>query len=121
MSHLVGVLLDGLIETRPRTGTGTVAQWKARVTESLISSYDATRKRVLKEQPTGSYLCQLSRNVYMFIKKRLKVPLHKGIIDHPTYNSGQNQGKDGIGSQISKVYLALRKGSFQDDAILYSW
>jgi phenylalanine ammonia-lyase len=54
--------------------------------------------------------------MYEFVRKGLGVPLHRGIVDHPTYPSvtEDHAGKELIGSQVSKIYMALRGGAFRD-------
>ncbi|KAL5360773.1 L-Aspartase-like protein [Aspergillus floccosus] len=120
-NNSLGVLLDCLgVDDSRCMDASTVHQWRTRVTKTLASSYATARERFLKEQTTATYLCQSSRNFYTFVRERLGVSMHKGIVDHPTYDSGRSKKKENIGSQISKVYVALRKGDFQE-VMLSSW
>ncbi|KAL4891560.1 L-Aspartase-like protein [Aspergillus ambiguus] len=114
-NHSFSTLLDCLSAGNCQwANVNTTQEWKNRVIDTLAHSYTETRERFFKNQTTTSYLCQSSRNFYVFVREKLGVPMHRGIIDHPTYKPGQDQQKEGIGSHISKVYTALRKGEFQE-------
>ncbi|THC96837.1 hypothetical protein EYZ11_003661 [Aspergillus tanneri] len=94
--------------------------WEVNICETLKQTYAITRKRFLHKQTTKTYLCSASRNCYKFVRESLNVPMHKGIVDHPTYHSGDTHKKECIGSQISKIYMALRQGQVRD-VLLRCW
>lgn len=98
-----------------------VRQWKNQVATTLQQTYDTLRAEyvsksqsgVLGDLPTVKYLCRTSRILYLFVREELGVPLHRGYEDHPTANRGESgRGKLTIGSQVSKIYTALREGRF---------
>ncbi|KAJ5809923.1 L-Aspartase-like protein [Penicillium pulvis] len=110
-NHSVGAFLSLL----PDAGISqdmVAGQWKNSVADTLQQSYDATRTKFLADPPTKGYLCSTSQKLYTFVRDELKVPTHRGIEAHPTYNRAKSQGKESIGSQVSKVYTALREGRF---------
>ncbi|KAE8137967.1 L-Aspartase-like protein [Aspergillus pseudotamarii] len=118
-SYSVGVLLSSFAAecnsaNSNLTDAQTVQHWQTRVCNVLHQSYATTRETFLTSQTTKSYLCSSSRNFYVFVREKLAVPMHRGIADHPTYDSVERRKKECIGTQISKVYTALRKGEFQD-------
>ncbi|KAL4787314.1 L-Aspartase-like protein [Aspergillus varians] len=91
-----------------------VSRWQVRVTDILKKDYDANRKVYLASPSTGSLLCTSSSKIYHHVRGALKVPMHKGLVDHPTYVSASDDGTDKktIGSHISTIYTALREGQF---------
>ncbi|KAB8266171.1 L-Aspartase-like protein [Aspergillus pseudonomiae] len=124
-SYSVGILLRSLAaESNPAnsalTGFESAQHWQTRICNVLGQSYAAVRETFLTKQMTKSYLCSASRSFYVFVREKLAVPMHRGIADHPTYNLTGRHKKECIGTQISKVYTALRKGEFQD-ALLSCW
>ncbi|KAE8155249.1 L-Aspartase-like protein [Aspergillus avenaceus] len=113
----MGLLLDLLHAEAPYIAISTTAQqWKARVREALHQCYSTTRARFIVNPTTKPYLCRASRNLYNFVRETLAVPMHRGISDHPTYESGEGH-KVCIGSQISKVYTALRQGDMREQLL----
>ncbi|KAE8385712.1 L-Aspartase-like protein [Aspergillus alliaceus] len=124
-SYSVGVLTSCLQrEGNPARSflidVGLVKDWETQVCHALKQSYAEQREKFFENQTTKSYLCSASRSFYSFVRETLAVPMHRGIADHPTYDSGENRKKECIGTQISKVYTALRKGRFQD-VLLSCW
>ncbi|KAJ5631129.1 L-Aspartase-like protein [Penicillium longicatenatum] len=107
----VGILLDQFSDTGISQDTA-VSQWKSSVANTLQQSYEAARTTFLANPPTKEYLCSTSQKLYTFVRDELKVPTHRGIEAHPTYNREKSHGKECIGSQVSKVYIALREGKF---------
>ncbi|GKZ28258.1 hypothetical protein AbraIFM66950_000070 [Aspergillus brasiliensis] len=107
-----------------------VQQWTSRVADTLERTYDSLRTRQVTLSRSGDprataitarYLCRTSRKLYLFVREELGVPLHRGYDEHPTANRGDGiEGKLTIGSQISKVYTALREGRFKQ-VLLDSW
>ncbi|OJJ96465.1 hypothetical protein ASPACDRAFT_34556 [Aspergillus aculeatus ATCC 16872] len=114
-----GTLLDLL--PPPKTGAGaaetnlpSLRDWKRTLACTLRESYETVRATRFTQTttfpPTPTYLCGASRRLYAFVREELGVPLHRGFADHPTVDRAQSAGKLTIGSQVSKVYMALREG-----------
>lgn len=122
----VGLLLSligqhGTADVHPdHTGLNDVAKalkWKEAVAAVLTETYNGVREAFLREQTTKQYLCHASKNMYSFVRETLAVPIHRGIADHATKESGDGRSrteKPLIGSHISKIYTALRSGELQD-------
>ncbi|CAL5868712.1 uncharacterized protein PFLUO_LOCUS2939 [Penicillium psychrofluorescens] len=89
-------------------------QWKSSVANILETTYAANRKLFFQNRKTASYLCTSSQKLYGFVRERLGVPMHRGLVDHPTYVSGEKTLNESIGSHIGKVYAALRGDEFRD-------
>ena len=95
-----------------------IGEWKKAVSNALEKSYQNTRVLFIREPSTKKYLCHASRTFYAHVREHLCVPLNEGIIDHPTYDTDirerSSQSKRTIGSQVSKIYGALRHGEFRE-------
>jgi phenylalanine ammonia-lyase len=90
-------------------------QWMKQVDDILVGSYAATVKQFLIGTTTKQYLGASSTILYEFVRETLGVPMHRGVIDHPTYESGEPASeKKTIGTNIAQVYAALRGGKFMD-------
>jgi phenylalanine ammonia-lyase len=116
----VGVLLDHLPADAGVSQEGSARQWKSSVSGALQKGYDAARTKFLANSTTKIYLCTASRKLYKFVREDLKVPPHTGIDAHPTTDRGNSEGKECIGSQVSKIYTALREEKFRD-ILLSCW
>lgn len=108
--------VGSLLEHCPLEAT-LIEQWKKAVSDALEQSYQKTRELFIREPSTKKYLCHASRTFYTYVREHLRVLLNEGIVDHPTYETrqqGQNaRSKQTIGSQVSKIYEALRHGEFR--------
>lgn len=99
--------------------TSAVSAWQTQVADILTASYAQAREQFLLVPTTKLYLCRASLKFYEFVRDTLKVPLHRGIVDHPTYETGEGDKKC-IGSRIGEVYAALRRGDVRD-VLLGCW
>ncbi|KAL4985198.1 L-Aspartase-like protein [Aspergillus falconensis] len=90
-----------------------VHKWQCTITDILKQHCAANRKAYFANPPSGKLLCSSSAKVYNFVRGTLKVPMHKGLVDHPTYTSVDDEcDKRTIGSHIGTIYAALREGRF---------
>lgn len=100
-----------------------ITKWQARTTDILMQAYTANRKSYLAS-PKASLLCTPSTKIYNYVRGTLNVPMHKGLMDHPTYVSdsrdASSSDKKTIGSHISTIYAALREGQFMS-VLLECW
>ncbi|KAJ5095419.1 Phenylalanine ammonia-lyase [Penicillium alfredii] len=113
----LGALLDVLGD---RADGKSIQQWKTITASILETRYAAARKLFFQNRTTAQHLCSSSQKLYGFVRDKLAVPMHRGLVDHPTYDSGENIRKESIGSQIGKIYAALRAGEFHE-VLLASW
>jgi phenylalanine ammonia-lyase len=93
--------------------------WSEELTSIIASSVRETRVRFSSgEGPTTlEYLGHGSATMYRFVRYELNVPLHKGLVEHPTYPNAERDGvrasageKVTLGKRISTIYGALRSG-----------
>ncbi|KAL4774403.1 L-Aspartase-like protein [Aspergillus nidulans var. acristatus] len=96
----------------PSIDGNVVRKWQSTVTDLLKYHCAANRKAYFANPPTGKLLCSSSAKIYNFVRETLKVPMHKGLVDHPTYPSACEGEKRTIGSHIGTIYAALREGQF---------
>ncbi|KAL4979764.1 L-Aspartase-like protein [Aspergillus desertorum] len=90
-----------------------VHKWQCTITDTLKHHCAANRKAYFVNPPTGKLLCSSSTKIYNFVRTTLKVPMHKGLVDHPAYLPNSDEGdKRTIGSHIGTIYAALREGRF---------
>lgn len=90
-----------------------VQQWMDEVNDLLVESYARTREAFFVRTTTKNYLCSSSKKFYAFVRESLGVPMHRGIVDHPTYDSGECAAeKKTIGANITQIYSELRSGGF---------
>ncbi|KAL8832270.1 MAG: hypothetical protein Q9191_000369 [Dirinaria sp. TL-2023a] len=90
-----------------------IKAWKPRACAILAETYATTRSWFLAEQNTADYLGLASKKLYIFVRRTLGVPFHKGLEDHPTPTeptSADGRQKKTIGSWIGIIYESLRNG-----------
>ncbi|PWY86688.1 phenylalanine ammonia-lyase [Aspergillus heteromorphus CBS 117.55] len=117
-SNTVGVLLSQLYFHRVikdgQIPSAALQQWQDSVVGVLTEEYQTSRSAFFVQQTTQDYLCTSSKILYCYVRETLKIPLHRGIEDHPTYSAQSTDNaadnKVTIGSHISAIYLALREG-----------
>ncbi|KAL2827212.1 L-Aspartase-like protein [Aspergillus cavernicola] len=115
VSNTIGTLFALMIKNNPDSLdgiAGLVCDWQALMTVTLNHIYDSERNTYIDSEQRGTDLCGSSERIYQFVRKTLNVPMHKGLIDHPTYISASGDKKT-IGSHISTIYAALREGKFR--------
>ena len=84
----------------------------------IVSSSIANARKCFAERPsTEEYLSNGSKLLYRFVRNNLGVPMHKGLVEHATYDSASPEGitvlpgqRELIGTQIGKIYAAIRSG-----------
>ncbi|KAF1970709.1 putative phenylalanine ammonia-lyase [Bimuria novae-zelandiae CBS 107.79] len=59
-------------------------------TKNIITSlrlFNETRQEYIKSGDASELLGRASKRLYHFVRKELKVPMHKGVVDHPMYRA----------------------------------
>lgn len=96
-----------------------IENFQSRTATTLITTYESTRARFFESPTTPKYLGSASKALYDFVRMELGVPMHRGLVDHPTFRENQNKGEHGhrgrgrkkvIGSYVSDIYMAVRDG-----------
>lgn len=91
----------------------------------LEQSYTAHRDTFFQKPTTEEYLGQGTKIIYRFVRGRLGVPLHRGLVEHPVADDPGANMIDGrpkrtIGSWVSRIYEAVRDGSlFEEIATVF--
>lgn len=106
--------LIGATTTAPEPSGGIlrlVHQWTERTAKISQAIFLTNRAAYLANPDATPYLGAASKKMYTFVRRDLKVPMHRGLVDHPTVQTPGGDGsrvKRNTGSHISKVYEALR-------------
>ena len=103
---------------------GPMEEWRNEMVAALQYRFVALRVSFSASPSTPQFLGQASHKMYDFIRQELRVPFHRGRIDHPSVldeNDGVEREREGkkktIGSWISIIYGALRKGELHAPAM----
>ena len=88
----------------------------------MLDRYCHHRESFFKEPTTAQYLGQGSRKLYEFVRSSLEVPMHRGLVEHPSPQDADGNKLDGrakktIGSWVSIVYEAICDGRIQDEVM----
>ncbi|KAG7284939.1 hypothetical protein NEMBOFW57_009554 [Staphylotrichum longicolle] len=76
----VGEVLEAVGEGVTLKG---VREYQVRMAAELERCYAELKAEFLREQTTTEYISPASRVVYDFVRKELKIPLNRGVEDHP--------------------------------------
>ncbi|KAG4428446.1 hypothetical protein IFR05_016070 [Cadophora sp. M221] len=112
VQHIV-VGYVGTSTTPPPKPLDIIATWTATLANTLENTFNANRTSYLANPDATSYLGKASKIMYLFVRNKLGVPMHRGIVDHPNFGSGsleENMKKSNTGSRISCIYQAIKDG-----------
>ncbi|KAJ5896683.1 uncharacterized protein N7473_006082 [Penicillium subrubescens] len=100
----------GPSSTHHTDSLSAISDMMARVRSSCISLFESMRENAFSEPQTERYLGDGAKLLYQFVRNELKVPFHRGLVEHPTVKSGSglNRERKTIGSWISIIYAAIR-------------
>jgi phenylalanine ammonia-lyase len=87
----------------------------ARLKENMLTSFNSHRAAFLEKPDSARYLGTGTRRIYTYLRDELGIPMHRGLVDHPTPQAAndkpcRNNGRKTIGSQVSLIYEAVRDG-----------
>jgi len=90
----------------------------------LVESYHTHRNAFFRNPTTPNYLGQGTKVAYLFVRERLGVPMHRGLVEHPiaddpSGNVIDSRPKKTIGSWLSMIYDAVRDGSLVDEVLRF--
>ena len=93
----------------------------------LAKLYAQCREAFFKTQTTPTYLGRGSKAVYEFVRRDLGVPMHRGLVDHPTLVARsklngangveESSAKRTLGTMASEIYLSIRDGRLPTQVI----
>lgn len=125
LAELAGnALISALSKSTELAGSASdlltaINTWKQSLSSVLSSTYETTRQDMFSrhEEITPQYLGQASSKLYTYVRRELKIPFHRGLIEDPTHvlKNGQQasfppEQRKTIGTLISTVYEAIRDG-----------
>ena len=107
------VLVDVFGDISSSLSAHDLRNWKSQAATTLNETYQATAAQFFENPHTEELLGKGSKAIYRTVRKTLGVPLHLGFVEHPTAMSDSLHGRDKktIGSWVSIIYEAVRKGS----------
>lgn len=97
--------------------------WEEICVELICNATSSVRRNFIEKATTltNEHLSQGSRLLYSFVRDELKVPLHKGVVEHASYDKPSPDGTQVpaceralIGKQVSIIYHAIRDGRIHD-------
>lgn len=110
-------------EERKAECFSAIAAWRKQCAELVASSITDVRLHFASSANaiTPTHLSRGSRLLYDFVRNDLQVPLHKGLVEHPTANKSSPEGiqiplndRYIIGKQVSTIYQAIRDGKIHN-------
>lgn len=122
----MGVIVKVLLDTMPQDGSsGTsspaalaaITDWRTSVRKTIAETFTTVRAHFFEKPDTAAFLGSGSRAIYTYVRETLKVPLHRGLQDHPEPHdmfAPDGSKKRTIGSNISIIYEALRSGAMHE-------
>jgi phenylalanine ammonia-lyase len=75
---------------------------------SLLRAYELHRSTFFTQPTTENYMGRGTRAMYRFVRSELRVPMNRGLQDHPVFDGPP--GKQLIGTHVSRIYEALQDG-----------
>ncbi|KAL8868655.1 MAG: hypothetical protein Q9198_008105, partial [Flavoplaca austrocitrina] len=116
----IGIIVKALLAPTLQSGHPASAAleamtaWRASARKTIAETFTSVRARFFDKPDTVEYLGLSSRTMYTYVREELKVPLHRGLKDHPEPHdmfAADGSRKRTIGSNISIIYEALRSGA----------
>ena len=108
-----GILTNGVNGTKhssPPNLLSLLSSYTNKLAALIKQTFLTNRETYLAHPDATPYLGAASKRMYKFVREDLQVPFHRGLVDHPTSNGGDDKSRQlkNTGSQISIIYEALR-------------
>ncbi|KAJ5673259.1 hypothetical protein N7507_002386 [Penicillium longicatenatum] len=87
--------------------------WNTSAASILAEEYEKTRHRFILHPSTPNYLAKSTKEMYMWVRQALQIPLHRGLMDHPGVEGTEERRKN-IGSMVTRIYTAIRDGEIRE-------
>ncbi|KAJ5115006.1 Phenylalanine aminomutase (L-beta-phenylalanine forming) [Penicillium alfredii] len=108
--HCAHAIFDDLMSTGATPSLYvSVQKWKSSVTSVLSQAHERTHHQFTMHPSTPDYLALSTKEIYLFVRQTLRVPLHRGLVDHPEA-SDSDKTKKTIGTNITQIYTAISNG-----------
>lgn len=132
MEGIKVVVIDLLEESGSDLGDGflRISGWLQDSIDGAASLYHGIRSDYFSTGDATEFLGQASKQLYHFVRKDLNVPMHRGIIDHPTpsstlftssdtlhlggVDSDEDWRKNTVGHWISVIHEAIQNDSVME-------
>lgn len=88
-----------------------VNHWTEQTAKISRAIFLTNRAAYLANPDATPYIGAASKKIYRFVRRELKVPFHRGLVDHPTVQTSKgacSNVKKNTGSYISTIFEALR-------------
>lgn len=108
------VAVDKLLEPKNKyISHSTLLHWNSTAISDMNKLYADHHAAFLKNQPTSAYLGVAAKRIYNFVRHDLGVPFFRGLVEHPSLESTDDNMIDGrekktIGSWVGMIYEAIR-------------
>lgn len=103
----------------------TIHAWAKDLASAMSEAFQNSQLLLVGAKcPTSTYLGSAARIMYEYVPHTLKIPLNRGLVDHPTFDStvkstnkesdartATNEDTQIIGAYITRIYEALRSGA----------
>lgn len=91
---------------------------------AMLEHFCAHRAEFFKAQNTAQYLGRGTKRLYNFVRHELGVPMHQGLVEHPSPQDMHNnmlngRSKKTIGSWVAIIYEAVRDGRIHDEVMSF--
>ncbi|KAF2727825.1 phenylalanine ammonia-lyase [Polyplosphaeria fusca] len=102
-------------QTHNNLTVAEVSKLQRALSDLVLHSYLRHRDAFFRHPTTAEHLGKGTRVMYLFVRNKLGVPLHRGLVEHPVAGDPSGNMIDGrpkrsIGSWISIIYEAVRNG-----------
>lgn len=64
-----------------------LSAWTAKNINTSLSLFNETRQGYIRSGDASGLLGRASKRLYRFVRNELKVPMHRGVVDHPMYQA----------------------------------
>lgn len=101
----------------------SLCNWTKTATERSLSLFLKMREAYSAQPDATHFLGKASKRMYLFVREELRVPFHRGLVDHPTSPplkgavEEEYRQKRTTGNRISVIYEALRSGRVYEAAM----
>jgi phenylalanine ammonia-lyase len=111
--HLVDSALPLVLTSFPDTPSSKLVEWQGKATEAIFKNWGQTFDEFCAKQHTPNMLGKGSAVLYHFVRETLRVPFHRGFVEHPTNKSAQLDGREKktVGGWISVIYESIQNGA----------
>ncbi|KAL2021857.1 hypothetical protein VTK56DRAFT_6452 [Thermocarpiscus australiensis] len=124
--------LGGMLGYLVGCGARVVAieSYRGKAAVALEACYRGLRQDFFRRPTTAEHISPASRVVYDFVREELRIPLNRGVEDHPTLLLREAEACNGegsaeknedlaarrrtLGTMASEIYEALRRGELHD-------